>query len=296
MLNFKCLKLLSILSSMVLFSCWDYDPIDDENAEEVLFADNKSEEESFSEEKCVQDWKNLFLQLKGENMDIEKFKFLNNTRFGLKKNENCWTVEVNGEKLSLENFSPKDIGYELGLIERAGGTFDLNLNDFCNNQAGSAIVVSWLNTYEESRLFDDIRFTDSAKLGLTIAEHINTIHIEELGDCDYESFVKYCNIIKKLNLQKQCDLFSLISFDEKPVFDSSLNSNLSSTSSSQEFDRNKPFTKFGDKSVDGFVKNPQDLNKLAGYLKLFLESDDISCCDDGKCLLFNQEIKIQFCK
>ncbi len=312
MLKFKWLRLLGfVLPSMTITSCWDdsLSLIDEENDGDALFLEqdkdlkqdkdeesnniSSSNKEYFSYLLRKDNLKDTFQKLIKGELDLTGLEV------ALYKENKQWVFfvsEINRKIVIPDDFSMKDIGTILGYILKSGCSLEFNEKDFGNDQECSAIIVACLIVYSECKIFDKIKFTDSAKLGLCKSSCENTISIDILGDCFVEEFFIFCEIIKKLNLQKQCDLYSLISFEEKPVFESSFDSNLSSTSSIQEFYWNKPVTKFGDKSVNGFVKNPQDLKKLAGYLKLFLQSDDISCCDDGKCLLFNQEIKIQFCK
>lgn len=125
--------------------------------------------------------------------------------------------------------------------------------------------------FYENDIFNQISFSDNAKLGLTSAKNANTICIEGIGDCNFADFCSFCKIIRKLNLQKNVDFSTMINETE-----------------------NNKTTKFGGVDVSNFANDESEVRQTADELKLFLDQNS-KLFVSGKYIVFTIPTTVQVC-
>ena len=286
--KFKLLKLLGFISSILtITSCWDDNPMedDDENLKSYLWNENEDldkkediqaasgdrildNEDYYLTGQTVEDdgkictkscpavppamkenpdlkwesWTDALEKLKG--LEKEKNNFQNNV-FTLSKDKSWGLVsDKYGEFFS--SAEAKCIGEVLSYILKLGGKIEFNEKNF-SDQTDSAIIV-WCLKFYDCDIFNQISFSDNAKLGITSAKTANTICIEGIGDCNFADFCSFCKIIEKLNLQKSVDFSTMINEIECG-----------------------PTTKFGGVDVSNFAKNEAEIKQTCCGLNLFLQ-------------------------
>jgi hypothetical protein len=140
---------------------------------------------------------------------------------------------------------------------KLGGKIEFNEKNF-SDQTDSAIIV-WCLKFYDCDIFNQISFSDNAKLGITSAKTANTICIEGIGDCNFADFCSFCQIIRKLNLQKNVDFATMINETE-----------------------NYETTKFGGVDVSNFAKNEAEVQQTADGLSLFFKpnSKNLVVCEN----------------
>lgn len=280
--KFKLLKLLGFISSiLIITSCWDDNPMEDdgENLKSYLWNENEDiqaasgdlilENEDYCRTKqTVEADENIYTKsypavppAMKENPDLkweswtdalEKLKGLEKERnnfqneiFTLAKDE-LWGVVSDKYGSFYSNSEAKCIGEVLSYILKLGGKIEFNEESFSDQN--SSVIIVWCLKFYNCDIFNGISFSDNAKLGLTSAKTANTICIEGIGDCNFADFCSFCKIIEKLNLQKNVNFSTMI----------------------KDIENNKT-TKFGGVDVSNFAKDEPEIEQTCCGLNLFLQ-------------------------
>ena len=308
--KFKLLKLLGFISSILtITSCWDDNPMEDDGENlESYWNENEDLDENeniqaasgdrilgnedyYITKQTMEDAENIYTKsypdvppamkenpdLKWESctdaleklkgLEKEKNNFQNNV-FTLRKDQSWGLVsDQYGEFFS--SAEAKCIGEVLSYILKLGGKIEFNKDSF-SDQTDSAIIV-WCLKFYDCDIFNQISFSDNAKLGLTLAKNDNTIGIEGIGDCKFADFCSFCQIIRKLKLQKNVDFSTMINEIE-----------------------NYETTKFGGVDVSGFAKDASEVRQTADELKLFLDKN-YQLFVSGQYIAFTIPTTVQVC-
>ena len=310
--KFKLLKLLGIISSILtITSCWDDNPMEDdgENLKSYLWNENEDlegneniqaasesnilgkEVDSLTDQTVEADgkictkscpavlpemkknsdlkwesWTDALKKLK----EIEQAKLnLNDESFTLEKNE-LWGLCSDKYGSFYSKAEAKCIGEVLSYILKLEGKIEFNEDSF-SDQTDSAIIV-WCLKFYDCDIFNQISFSDNAKLGLTSAKTANTICIEGIGDCKFADFCSFCKIIRKLKLQKSVDFSTMINDIE----------------SGQT-------TKFGGVDVSNFAKNESEIEQTCYGLSLFLQPNSNNLVVRKNYIVFAIPPTVQVC-
>lgn len=286
--KFKLLKLLGFISSILtITSCWDDNPMEDdgENLKSYLWNENEDLDDNkdiqtISESNILgnevyslpdqtddvdeniytksypavppamkenpdlkwESWTDALEKLKG--LEKEKNNFQNEI-FTLRKDKS-WGLVSDKYGSFYSNAEAKCIGEVLSYILKLGGKIEFNEKSFSDQN--SSVIIVWCLKFYNCDIFNGISFSDNAKLGLTSAKTANTICIEGIGDCNFADFCSFCQIIRKLNLQKNVDFSTMINDTE-----------------------NNKTTKFGGVDVSNFAKDEPEIEQTCCGLNLFLQ-------------------------
>lgn len=280
--KFKLLKLLGFISSILtITSCWDDNPMEDDGENLKLYLWNENEdiqaargdlilenEDYCRTKQTVEADENIYTKsypavptAMKENPDLkweswtdalEKLKGLEKERnnfqneiFTLAKDE-LWGLVSDKYGEFFSSAEAKCIGEVLSYILKLGGKIEFNEDSFSDQN--SSVIIVWCLKFYDCDIFNQISFSDNAKLGLTVANTANTICIEGIGDCNFADFCSFCQIIRKLNLQKNVDFSTMINDTE-----------------------NNKTTKFGGVDVSNFAKDEPEIEQTCCGLNLFLQ-------------------------